>query len=340
MFTTEAVKDFIQGRSSYAVIKQRKHIAVGTISSWVHTVGNACMSPVEIAHTLSLHVENRWSGILLLDGKYLNKRSVLLLAIDYTTTDIVAHLIVDSETEESYTALVDLVEKTGYTIRAIVSDGQPAIIALTQPKKPPFIRKGTRSYPRPGVAPAKVKLPRLFNIPHQWCVVHAERELTRYLAKVASFNKLDEQTYQYLLALTRNVLFAKTLRRAEKYYHLLLLEVGTRSMVYQQIPRIIHARWHLFTAHHTVRIGRRKIPRSSNSVENVIAYINARLKTMRKLRTAKSAEPICSLIVVNYRTKPLINTKNKLKRGKSPLALASGKNTNFDWKIFIKKSTA
>ncbi len=294
------------------------------------------MNPVEIAQALSLHRENRWSGILLLDGKYLNKRSVLLLAIDYTTTDIVAYLIADSETEENYTNLVDLVEKTGYKISAIVSDGQPAIIALTQPKKPSFIRKGTRPYPRPGVAPAEPKLPRLLGIPHQWCVVHAERELTRYLAKVAAFNKLDEGSYQHLLTLTRNILFAKNLRQARKYYHLLLVEVSTRSMVYQQIPRIIHARWHLLTTHHTVRVGRRRIPRSSNTVENVISYINARLKTMRKLRTVSSAEPICSLIVVNYRTKPLQNTKNKLKRGKSPLALASGKNTNLDWKTFIK----
>ena len=340
MFTKEAVKDFIQGRSSYAIIKQRKHVAVGTLSSWVHAFGNGCMNPVEIAYKLNLHVENRWSGILLLDGKHINKRTVLLLAIDYTTADIVAHLIVDSETEENYIALVDLVEQTGYKIAVLVSDGHPAIIALTQPKKPSFERKGTRPYPRPGVAPAKVKLPRLFNISHQWCVVHADRELEKYLGKIAAFNKLDEQTYGHLLTLTRNILFANTLAQARKHYNLLLLEVATRSMVYQQIPRIIHARWHLLTAHHTVRIKRRKIPRSSNSVENVISYINARLKTTRKLRTTSSAIPICNLIVVNYRTKPLINTKNKLKRGKSPLALASGQNTNFDWQFFIKKSTA
>lgn len=46
---------------------------------------------------------------------------------------------------------------------------------------------------------------------------------------------------------------------------------------------------------------------------------------------------ICNLIVVNFRCKPLINTENKLKRGKPPLALATGKNKKFDWMTFIKK---
>ena len=60
---------------------------------------------------------------------------------------------------------------------------------------------------------------------------------------------------------------------------------------------------------------------------------------MRKLRTASSAVPICNLIVINFRCKPLINTQNKLKRGKSPLTLSSRINMKFDWMDFIKKST-
>jgi len=59
---------------------------------------------------------------------------------------------------------------------------------------------------------------------------------------------------------------------------------------------------------------------------------------MRRLRNSKSAVAITNLIVVNFRTKPLINTKNKLKRGKSPLELATGKKHHFDWIEFVKKS--
>lgn len=341
IFIKEAVKDFIQGRSSYAVIKQRKDISLGTLSSWVHQFGNSCMTPVEIAHSFNLHKENRWGGILLLDGKYLNRRGVLLLAIDYQTLDIVAHMVCEVETEENYIKLVDMVEQTGYTIKAIISDGEPGILALTQPKKSSFIRKGTRPYPRPSILPVTEKLPRLLGIPHQWCSVHAERELRGYLVKVAKVTHMDEVEFDYIQSIIKDILFAKTLRKARKSYQLLLSQaLNIKSRYYQQILKMIGTRWELLTTHHTIRIGRRKIPRSTNAIENVISYLNTRLKTMRKLRTTSSAVPICNLIVINFRSKPLINTKNKLKRSKSPLGLSSGINKKFDWMTFIKKSTA
>ncbi len=297
------------------------------------------MSPVEVAHVLNLHKMSRWSGILLLDGKYLNRRSVLLLAIDYTTLDIVAHLVCEAETADNYIKLVDMVEGTGYKIRAVISDGEPSIISLTQPKKSIFARKGTRQYPRPGIPPAKPNLPRLLGIPHQWCSVHAERELRGYLVKAARLTHMDEYEFERIQTLIKNILFATTIKKAKKsYQYLLLAAANTHSRVYQQIPGMIAARWNLLTAHHSIKIGRRRLPRSSNAIENVISYINTRLKTMRKLRTESSAVPICNLIVINFRCKPLINTTNKLKRGKSPLALSVGKNKKFDWMTFIKKS--
>lgn len=302
----------------------------------MHQFGNSCMNPVEIANTLKLGNSGRWSGILLLDGKYLNKRSVLLLAIDYQTLDIIAHLVCEAETGENYITLIDMVEETGYKVKCLISDGEPSIISLTQAKKSVYIRKGTRRYPRPGVPPAQSRLPRLFGIPHQWCTVHAERELRVYLAKATRLTHMREEETRYIQVLLKNILFANTLRRAEKSYRILLDYMSVKSMVYQQITRMINSRWNLLFAHHIVRVGRRRIPRSSNAIENVISYINTRPKTMRKIRTASSAVPICNLIVVNFRCKPLINTANKLKRGKSPLALATGKNRKFDWIKFIK----
>lgn len=297
------------------------------------------MTSQEIAHALNLHQTNRWSGILLLDGKYLNKRSVLLLAIDYQTLDIVAHLVCEAETEENYTKLVDMVEEAGYKIAAVISDGEPSILALTQPKKPTLIRKGTRQYPRPGIPPAKIKLPRLLGIPHQWCSVHAERELRGYLVKAARLTGMDAGEFDHVQTIIKNILFASTLNKAKKSYRLLLDGAAdAHSRIYQQIPKMVASRWNLLTAHHSVKIGRYRLPRSSNAIENVISYLNIRLKTMRKLRTASSAVPICNLIVINFRCKPLINTQNKRKRGKSSLALSSGKNIKFDWITFIKKS--
>ena len=274
---------------------------------------------------------------MLLDGKYIRKGCYLLLAVDYRTLDIVAHLVCDSESEDNYTKLIDLVEACSYKISALISDGHTAITSLTIPKKLAF-RKGGRNYPRPGIKPAKKPRARLEGTPHQWCVVHAQRELEQLIGKL---ERRENRKYQELRGLICNILFAKTLNLANKKKdHLVARSFETKSAIYKQVLSFILAHWTMLTLHHTLRVNGRKIPRDSNTVENVISYINSRLKTTRKLRTANSAIPICNLIVVNYRTKPLQNTKNKLKRGKSPLALTSGKNINFDWKIFIQKSTA
>ncbi len=331
VFTQEAVKDFIQGRSSYAVIKERKGVSVGTLSSWINDSGARCMSPVEVAQFLKLPIKNRWSSILLLDAKYLNRHMVLLLAIDYGTLDIVAWQVTEGETETAYRELIDLVEKTGYIIGAIISDGEPSIIALTQPQRRRYFVKGSR--PRLGIVSSPVTSPRLSGICHQWCVVHAERELNRYTAK------LPQEQQRSLNGLVHELLFAKTVRQAEKWRDQLLAQTFRQTRIHEQIALMIRKRWDLLMTHHTFKVIGRRIPRDTNAIENIISYVNVRLKTMRRLRTIASAQAITNLIVVNYRSKPLQNTKNKLKRGKSPLELAMGKKQKFDWMMFIKKST-
>lgn len=330
VFIREAVKDFIQGRSSYAVIRERKDVSIGTLSTWVHQFGLNCMTPVEIGVALRFRTHNKWSGILILDAKYLNKRSVLLLAIDYGTLDIVAWLVCEAESEENYIKLISIVKSCGYVIRAIVSDGEPAIISLTQQRKPYYFIKGTR--PRPGHKSASQFIPLLFGIPHQWCIVHAERELKRYITKLPPD---ERKNIEFLIHQT---LFVKTIKQAEKWRGRLLETVYHHPKIYRIFSIFLVSRWKLLTAHFIIRINGRKIPRSTNSIENIISYVNTRLKTMRRIRNFTSAIAITNLIVVNFRTKSLINTKNKHKRGKSPLELVGGKKRHFDWMSFIKKS--
>jgi hypothetical protein len=334
IFIQEVVKDFIQGRSSYAVIKERKDVSVGTLSNWVQQFGTNCMSPVEISVALCFRTHHKWSGILILDAKYLNRRCLLLLAIDYSTLDIVAHLVCEAETEANYRKLIEIVKLCGYTIKAIVSDGEPGIIALTQPKKPLWLLKGTRQYPRPGMKPALSPLPPLSDIPHQWCTVHAERELKQYVANLSKEERKNIEPFIH------STLFANTIKQAEKEREKLLTEVYKYPKIHKTLNAFLVSRWELLTTHFTVRVNGRKIPRSTNSIENIISYVNTRLKTMRRLRTNKSATAITNLIVVNFRTKSLINTKNKYKRGKSPLELVSGIKKEFDWMEFVKKTPA
>lgn len=333
IFVQEAIRDFIQGRSPVAVIQERKDVSVGTLSSWIHRFGNACMSPVEISGALRFRTYNRWSGILLLDAKYLNKRQLLLLAVDYGTLDIVAWLVVEAETVENYTILVNMIEACGYIIRALISDGHPGIIALTHTPKPYFRRKGTRSYPRPGITPAVSRIPpRLAGIPHQWCVVHALRDIDRYLAKITENERTPVRTLVY------DMLMAKTRSKATRFKKKLEEYTALAPPRVRRVTVWINTHWDMLTIHHTIRVGWRRIPRDTNAIENTISYVNTRLKTMKRLRTPASAIPITNLIVVNYRTKCFRNPQNHYHRGKSPLALATGRKQKFDWMEFIKKS--
>jgi hypothetical protein len=255
------------------------------------------------------------------------------LAVDYGTLDIVAWSVVEAETGENYRHLVDMVEACGYHIRAVVSDGHPGIIALSHPPKP-YFRKGTRMYPRPGIAPGRSSMPPpLVGIPHQWCVVHALRDIDRYLAPMADEERIP------LRSLIRDMLCAKTIAKANKLKKKLDAYTALGSFPERRVTRWVTAQWDMLTVHFTVRVGRRKIPRSSNAIENTISYVTARLKTMRRLRTPASASAICNLIVVNYRTKCFRNPKNTYHRGKSPLALATGTKQKFDWMQFVKKPT-
>ncbi len=334
VFIREAVKDFIAGRSPVAVIHDRKGVSVGTLSTWIHSFGNACMSPLEIGDALRFRTYNHWSRILILDAKYLNKRQLLLLAIDYGTLDIIAWVVVEAESVENYTTLVDMVEACGYTIGALISDGHPSIIALTHVPKPRLIRKGTRGYPRPGIALGKAqKQPRL-TVPHQLCCIHALRDIDRYLRKLPEVERVP------LRALVHDVLFAKTLSKANKFKKKLEEHAALSSPHAKRVAAWINAHWIMLTIHHTTRVGKRKIPRDTNAIENTISYVNSRLKTMKRLKTTASAVPITNLIVVNYRVKCFRNPKNCYHRGKSPLALVTGRKKKFDWMEFVKKSTA
>lgn len=243
--------------------------------------------------------------------------------------------MVDKETGKNYARLINLVLSCGYNIKALVSDGHPSIRSLTQTKKERPL-KATRTYPRPGIAPTARSKSKLEGIPHAWCVVHAQRELFTNLTKL----KLSKELNLKLRKSITNCLFAKTLPKAKKNIKKLAYETRSRPKVFNATTLWILERWEYLTLHFNLRVNKRKIPRSTNSIENVISYVNTRLKTMRRVRNKSSALAISNLIVLNYRTKPLINTKNKLKRGKSPLSLVIGKKLNLKWTTFIKKSTA
>lgn len=331
-FVREAVKTFIDG-VSLRNLARRAHLGKDTIHRWVIAFGTNCRSPAEVATSLGLVHTNRWSGMLYLDGKWLTRRAVLLLAVDARTLDIVAWRWAEDETEEEYTKLIDQVEACGYQVKVVVSDGEPAILSLTQPKKT-RVRLGTQRYPRPGIPPVIPKRARLSGVPHQWCVVHAFREGRMILTGVAKPRK------EFLLGLLAKVLFTKTPGGAYRAKKRFIREIVFRYPPEMQLAGFLLGHWNLLTTHHRVRVGGHKIPRDSNGVESVISFINARLKTTRGLKTPGTTSAICSLIILNYRFKPLDGAQKGWRWKKAPLSLAGAKIRGLDWLQFSQKPTS
>jgi hypothetical protein len=331
----ETVKSYVEGSGSLRVLGRRIGTTHPTIHSWVINFGKSTRNAIEIALGLGLKHRNRWSGVLYLDGKWIGRKFVLLLAVDAKTLDIVGWFLGKAETETNYIQLVDIVESCGYNIKAIVSDGEPAIISLTKPKKPRRIRKGTRPFPRPGIEPKPLReKPRLEGVPHQWCVVHAHRILKKIV------NRCRKERKGILLKLVEQVLFAKTESAAQRKLKKLIGEIDFKRRDERPVANFLHTRWNWLMTHHRVRVGKRRIPRDANSIENVISYLNTRLKTMRKLKTHATAEAILNLIVLNYRFKPLDSAEKRWRKGKAPLELAGGKIEGLDWLKFSQKPTA
>lgn len=350
-FIEEAIKDFVQGRSSYQIISQRKSVSPATLCKWVLAYGSDCLSPVEGAKALGLGKENRWGGVLLLDGKILRRSNpkkeisglVLLIATDYLTSDTVSWSVAESEDTESYERLIDSVLKCGYTIRGVVSDDHPAILNLTQVSSKHIHKiKGTRRYPRPGYPhrnlPKIVPRPKLEGIPHQLCTIHSQREVKRILAKAGT----PKDKKKIIISMVNKFLFARTERKARKALRKLIIYEYYRSQDKNLHPgerRVInylYAHQILLTTHFQIK----GMPRDTNQEENVIGYLNTRLKTMKKLKSMKTAIPTINLIMWNFRFKPLSNSKKKGRRGKAPLDLAGAKIKGLDWLKFSQKSPA
>lgn len=342
-FVKEAIKDVVSCRGSYQVVATRRKLSRGTVFVWVNEYGRNCKSGKDIAQELGLTSKNNWSGVLWLDAKVLRRRTkgnpslVLLLAVDVGTLDVVSWMVCNAETSEDYETLIGEVEKCGYKIKVVVSDGEPAILALTRLPKEPEPPKNIERYPRPGtkVARRKPKLPCLAGIPHQYCVVHAKRDAEKKLASLPKAHKAR------LLSLICDFLFAKTKRDSKRAWKRLLRNLDYAEVNERRVGQFLCLYKKELTTH--LRLQGRCLPlivSSTNGIENVISYLNSKLKLTRKFKTKHGAIAIANLIVVNFRCKVLFDAKDSKKKGKSPLELAGGKIKGLDWLTFSQKSTA
>lgn len=239
-----------------------------------------------------------------------------------------AHLPDQRETKLGYGKLIGLVQASGYRIHALVSDGEPAILALTQGRTEK--RKLSRIYPRPSVDRRLINLgwqsPLLKGVPHQLCCVHVLREVDRTL----KYPSTRDEHHRRLRKLLRRLLFAPTLKSLafrKKQLRRWRIQDGQEKQALNKVLR------NLPLTSTYLRLRERKdqgerlyLPRSSNGLENGISRIEERLKTMRGFKTLKTAQLTLKLIILNLRFGKMKNSKKRRKNGRSPLTLAGAVN--------------
>jgi transposase-like protein len=218
-------------------------------------------------------------GILVLDGKHLRiqgKLWTLFVAWDRGFKKPVHYILKQGgEGEIPYWRLLVDLKRLGYPFKGFVSDG---IISLKELL--------SELYPE---------------LPHQRCTVHI---FLAARAKVATGRKISERSKGFT-ELLRMILWSRTLReaerRTEKLWKLPGLTRGERNTleyIWPTLPQCFVCCDKRFRYLH--------LPRSSNSIENVIGQIEARLKTRRGIKSEASMELLVNELLFQV-TEQVIN---------------------------------
>jgi transposase-like protein len=225
------------------------------------------------AHIPSVHehfVEHgiEASGVLLLDGKYVNilgHEYCILIAYD-TKLGVVSYEIDTSENATAYRDIVQGLLTVGYPLQCIVSDGHTSIeIVCVQLK-----------------------------VPHQRCIFHVLKDLRGMLTE----NRELTGGNLILFSRLRFMLLAKTVEGLAERHAMFqartvhAFKTATQRYAIQWFTDVLpNATIHL-------SFEPDQVPRTSNAIENLIGQIEARLKTFRGV---KSAESLHNLLKVLFR---------------------------------------
>jgi hypothetical protein len=130
----EAVRLYVQGLSSYRVLASMLEQRLGrsvsrfTLNGWVSELGAAAKTPLEV----SMELAPTWGGFLGIDGKVIfvrGNRHCLLLAVDYSTQDIVHALVVEVETADGIVRVATEARlDAGHPLAGVVADLGPGFV--------------------------------------------------------------------------------------------------------------------------------------------------------------------------------------------------------------------
>lgn len=246
--------------------------------------------------------EPKRSGFVALDGTWFSfndEEIVLLVAFDPVSFDIIAANFEKDETEDGYTRLVsEVIQKLGaLEIKGAYGDGDNGLISSLKKLLP--------------------------HVPFQLCIVHKEMRMGQ-LVPVKSLHhskyftdqqKHDIKTFQFLF---REVIYAKTKEESVKALETLSKYVKQNpNERFKKAYRSLNKNFQ-YTLTHFNHV---HMERDNNLLECFNGIIKPRLNLMKSFKKEDNLDRYLKLFLLEFRFRPLKESKFRDRRGQSPLEL-------------------
>lgn len=251
---------------------------------------------------LSREFCNRWSGRLVIDGKYIavkgyDRKIPFIYGIDFLTHDIPLGILAPSENEHAFTKFFNLLHTIGYPLQIVICDDVSAL-------KPAL----ERVYP---------------TVPIQLCHNHYFESLRQYLSI-----RTDETYRKFFYALKRafdpKVPYLKRQALLQRAY----LAHGMRDERVQAIIADITERYEYLFAFNSQF--RKHCPNTTNIIESYNSHLQARLKSIKGFQSMHSAERWLNAWMLRRRTKAFTDCGEPFKHlnGKMPIEMSMKKDAS------------
>lgn len=245
---------------------------------------------------------NRFSGILIVDGKYVKVRGYaqkipFIYGMDYLSHDIVVSMLAPSENMVALTQFFALLKRCGYPLQIVVSDDREAIAQGL-----------TRIYPNGRL---------------QLCQNHYVENI-RQLLRI----RTDARHTFFFYALKQRVFnVTHDAESVRPVLHALFVRYAATDVVRQSILQDIEMRRaELFAYARTPHC-----PKNSNLIELYNSHLNGRLKTIKGFKSFASAARWLNAYTIRRRTKTLTDCRGKFKKLNGSCSLALTIKKQAEW---------
>ncbi len=228
---------------------------------------------------------NKFSGILVLDGKFVKiaehgQKIPFIYGIDYMTHDIPVALLATGESHMAFTELFRMLRECNYPLKVVVCDDRVTVKSAL-----------ARAYPR-----AKIQL----------CQNHYLENFRRAL------HVRTEATYHRFFASLQKRVFQKvditdsTINQGLRY---LLDRYGEHDELCRAIIMEVHDRRDFLFQYLTIP----NCPRDTNLVELYNSHLQGRLKSMKGFESFNAAKRWLNAYIIRRRTKKFTDCDIKFK---------------------------